>query len=171
MEPRNPNSSRASVVFVCGGHVGSVDNWSHTADSVSPGSESRANGQEGSPGTWEVLTVLRRWPAQEQPAQKTPARSVGLASGTARGRIADAPRYRPAKETKRSETAVRKSQCLIVPMKQGNHPRDPVEGRGHHFTNRWRETCQVRRDLTPCQQNANGSRNSLGTARTWPSRI
>ena len=55
-------------------------------------------------------------------------------------------------------------------MNQGNHPRDPVEGRGRHFTNRWRETCQVRRDLIPCQRNANGSRNSLGTALTWPSR-
>ena len=36
--------------------------------------------------------------------------------------------------------------------------------------NRWRETCRVRRDLIPCPRNNNGSRNSPGTALTWPSR-
>ena len=36
--------------------------------------------------------------------------------------------------------------------------------------NRWRETCQVRRDLIPCPRNNNGSRNSPGTALTWLSR-
>jgi hypothetical protein len=164
-------SWRASVVFVCGGHVESVDNWSDRADSVPPGSESRANGQEGSPGTWEILTVSRRRPVQEQPVQQTPGRSADLASGVGRGQIADDPRYRQAKETERGETTVRKSQHFIVPMKQGNHPRDPVEGRECHFTNRWRDTCQVRRDLGSCQQNANGSRNSHGTALTWLSRI
>ena len=42
-----------------------------------------------------------------------------------------------------------------------------MEGRGHHFTNHWRETCQVRRDLIPCQRNDDGSRNSPGTVLTW----
>ena len=154
---------RASAFLVRGGHARSVDNWSHTADLISPGSENRANGHEGSPGTWEILAVLRRLPDREQPVQQTPGRSDGLASGAVRGRIADDPKYRRAKETKRSEKTVRRSQHSIVPMNQGNHPRDPAEGRGCHFTNRWRETCQVRRDLIPCQQNANGSRSSLGT--------
>ena len=129
---RTPKSYswRASVVFVCGGRVGSVYKGSAPADPVPPGSESRANGHEGSPGTWEILTVLRRRPDREQPVQQTPGRSDGLASGAARGRIADDPRYRRAKETKRSEKAVRRSQHSIVPMNQGNHPRDPAEGRG-----------------------------------------
>src|SRR6476660_7818444 len=55
IEPRNSQSWRASVLVRRGGHVGSVDNWSPPADPVSPGSESRANGHEGSPGTWETL--------------------------------------------------------------------------------------------------------------------
>ena len=54
---------RASVFFVCGGHVGSVDTGSAPAGPVPPGSESKANGRGGSPGTWEILPVLRRPPA------------------------------------------------------------------------------------------------------------
>ena len=57
IEPRNSQLWRASAVRVSGGHVESVDKWSHFADSVSPGSESKANGHEGSPGTWEILAV------------------------------------------------------------------------------------------------------------------
>src|ERR1019366_1064122 len=47
----------ALVLLWCGGRAGHVDNWSHTACPVSPGSESRANGHEGFTGTWETLPV------------------------------------------------------------------------------------------------------------------
>ena len=40
----------------------------------------------------------------------------------------------------------------------GTIPRDPGEGRRRRLMNRWRETCQVRRDLIPCPRNDNGSR-------------
>ena len=91
-------------------------------------------------------------------------------SAAERGRNTDAPRYRQAKETKCGEKTVRKSERLVVPLIQGNHPRDPGEGRRRHLMNRWRETCQVRRDLITCPRNDNGSRNSPGTALTWRSR-
>src|SRR5271166_3968272 len=78
--------------------------------------------------------------------------------------------YRQAKETKCGEKGGKESERLVVPLSQGNHPRDPGEGRGRRLMNRWRETCQVRRDLIPCPRNDNGSRNSPGTALTWLSR-
>lgn len=46
------------------------------------------------------------------------------------GRNADAPRYRQAKETKRGEKAVRKSQCPIVALKRGNGPSGPRGAKG-----------------------------------------
>ena len=79
-----------------------------------------------------------------------------------RGRTGTQRWYRQAKETKCGETGGKESERLIVPASQGNHPRDPGEGRGRHLMNRWRETCQVRRDLIPCPRNDNGSRNSPG---------
>ena len=78
--------------------------------------------------------------------------------------------YRQAKETKCGEKGGKKSERLVVPLIQGNHPRDPGEGRRRHLMYRWRETCRVRRDLIPCPRNNNGSRNSPGTALTWHSR-
>src|SRR5262245_64120938 len=41
--------------------------------------------------------------------------------------------YRQAKETKRGETGGKKSERLAVPLSQGNHPRDPGEGRRRHL--------------------------------------
>ena len=53
----------------------------------------------------------------------------------------------------------------------GEPPRtDPEEGRRRRLMNRWRETCQVHRDLRPCPRNNDGSRNSPGTLRICPSR-
>ena len=46
----------------------------------------------------------------------------GHASAAERGRNADAPWYRQAKETKCGEKAVRKSECPIVASKRGNGP-------------------------------------------------
>src|SRR5262249_40387280 len=83
--------------------------------------------------------------------------------GTKRG-------YRQTKETKCGETDGKESERLVVPLSQGNHPRDPGEGRGRPRRNRWRETGQVRRDLSPCSRNNSGSRNSPGTAVTGHSR-
>ena len=78
--------------------------------------------------------------------------------------------YRQAKETKCGEKGGKKSERLVVPLNQGNHPRDPGEGRGRRLMNRWRETCRVRRDPITCTRNDNGSRNSPGIALIWPSR-
>src|SRR3954468_9386744 len=78
--------------------------------------------------------------------------------------------YRQAKETKCGEKDGKESERLAVPLSQGNHPRDPGEGRGRHLMNRWRETCRVRRDPSTCPRNNNGSRNSPGMALTWHSR-
>src|ERR1700733_3925380 len=41
--------------------------------------------------------------------------------------------YRQATETKHGETGGKKSERLAVPLSQGNHPRDPGEGRRRHL--------------------------------------
>src|SRR5260370_23626703 len=78
--------------------------------------------------------------------------------------------YRQTKETKCGETDDRESQRLVVPLSQGNYPKDPGEGRGRRLMKRRRETCRVRRDSITCTRNNDGSRHSPGTALTWPSR-
>ena len=72
------------------------------------------------PGTWETLTVPRRRPDGSNRYNKLPDDPSASASGAERGRMADAPRYRQAKETKRGEMTVRESQRPIVAVKQGN---------------------------------------------------
>ena len=74
------------------------------------------------PGTWETLTVPRRRPDGSNRYNKLPDDPSASASGAERGRMADAPRYRQAKETKCGETTVRESQRPIVAVKQGNGP-------------------------------------------------
>ena len=56
------------------------------------------------------------------------------------GRTGDERWYRQAKETKCGEIGGKESERLVVPLSQGNHPRDPGEGRGRRLMNRWRET-------------------------------
>jgi hypothetical protein len=56
------------------------------------------------------------------------------------GRTGDERWYRQTKETKCGEMGGKESERLVVPLSQGNHPRDPGEGRGRHLMNRWRET-------------------------------
>ena len=56
------------------------------------------------------------------------------------GRTGDERWYRQAKATKCGEMGGKESERLVVPLSQGNHPRDPGEGRGRHLMNRWRET-------------------------------
>ena len=56
------------------------------------------------------------------------------------GRTGDERWYRQAKETKCGEMGGKESERLVVPLSQGNHPRDPGEGRGRRLMNRWRET-------------------------------
>ena len=103
--------------------------WSHQRCPVTPGSESRANDHEGSPGTWETLpspssTAGRRY-------RLTNSR---LIRGPASGADGDERRtqrwYRQAKETKRGEKGGRESERLIVPMKRGNRPEGPRGGKG-----------------------------------------
>ena len=68
----------------------------------------------------------------------------GMIRGPASGAVGDEQGthgwYRQAKETKCGETGGKKSERLVVPLSQGNHPRDPGEGRGRRLMNRWRET-------------------------------
>jgi hypothetical protein len=56
------------------------------------------------------------------------------------GRTGDERWYRQAKETKCGEMDGKESERLVVPLIQGNHPRDPGEGRRRRLMNRWRET-------------------------------
>src|SRR5208337_1041420 len=61
-------------------------------------------------------------------------------------------RYRQAKETKCGEKTVRKSQCLIVPLKQGNHPEGPWGGKEASSHARGPDTGKVPRDPTPVHE-------------------
>ena len=54
----------------------------------------------------------------------------GSASGAGGGRTTDATMVCPAKETKRGEMGGRESQHLIVPLKRGNQPEGPRQGKG-----------------------------------------
>jgi hypothetical protein len=91
----------------------------------------------------------------ELPHPKAPGSSTGVGL---KGRDEDRRKgwYRQAKETKCGETVGRKSECLIVPLIQGNSNRgNPEEGRGHLSWNRWRETCRVHRNSETCQRDDN----------------
>ena len=142
--------------------------WTHQRAWSHRGRRNMANDQvgfSGNLGDLAVSIVTAGWsPAyQLQVDPRLPSRAGGDEQGTKRW-------YRQAKETKCGEMGGKESERLVVPLSQGNHPRDPGEGRGRRLMNRWRETCQVRRDLSPCPRNDNGSRNSPGTALTWLSR-
>jgi hypothetical protein len=99
----------------------------HSACLVTPGSENRANDHKGSPGNLgdPVVSIV---PAGRSPAYQLqadlqlPVPSCGDEPGTKRW-------YRQAKETKRGEMVGRESQCPIVPMKRGNQPEGPREGK------------------------------------------
>ena len=77
-----------------------------------------------------------------------------------RGRSADDPRYRQAKETKRGETTVRKSQHPIVLFEAGEPPRGTLWRKGGaNSRHLWRERseancltsgCKSRRRRSPC---------------------
>ena len=94
------------------------------------------------PGTWETLTVPRRRPDGSNRYNKLPADPSASASGAERGRMADAPRYRQAKETKCGETTVRESQRPIVAANQGNGPSRTLgsEGGTVLWAGRWNHT-------------------------------
>ena len=120
----------------------------------------------GFPGNLGDLAVSIAMPAGDPAYQlQVDPRPTSEADGDERGTKRW---YRQAKETKCGEKDSKESERLAVPLSQGNHPRDPGEGRGRHFTNRGRETCQVRRDLIACLRNNDGSQNSPGNARPWP---
>ena len=63
-----------------------------------------------------------------------PPTNSRLIHGSASGAGGDEPRtqrwYRQAKETKRGEMGGRESQHLIVPLKRGNQPEGPRQGKG-----------------------------------------
>ena len=119
--------------------------------------------------TWRMITRVPRElgrpcrlhrNAGRRPGLPTPGGSTapcpGL-SGTNEGRndgIAKRRKRSAAKETSGSRSASEYRRA------GGTIPRDPGEGRRRRLMNRWRETCQVRRDLIPCPRNDNGSRGS-----------
>ena len=96
-------------------------NWSRRVCLVTPGSESRANGQEGSPGTLgdpdASIEMPEGDPAYQLQVDPRPPRpgSTGTKTRTHRW-------YRQAKETKCGETGGRESECLIRLLIQGNRP-------------------------------------------------
>ena len=88
--------------------------------SVLPGSENRAKAHEGSPGTWETLSVslVNFRPGYRQTNSRPPrpaSRPTGANTGRKRW-------YRQAKATKRGGKGGRESERLIVPSKRGNRP-------------------------------------------------
>ena len=170
IEPRNiPYRREPSSLSDAGAEPGISYTWTHRRAWSHRGRRNRANDHQGSPGTWETLPSPSSMPAGD-PAYQLQAdpRPTSEADGDERGTKRW---YRQAKETKCGETGGKESERLVVPLSQGNHPRDPGEGRGRRLMNRWRETCRVRRDPNSCPRNNNGSRNSPGTALTWRSRI
>ena len=97
-----------------------------------------ANDRTGFTGTWETLRLHRDCRLETRLTNSRLIRSLrprlaGTKNGTERW-------YRQAKETKCGEMGGKESERLAVPLSQGNHPRDPGEGRGRRFMNRWRET-------------------------------
>ena len=80
------------------------------------------------PGTWETLSFPSSTAAGDTAYQLPIDPRLRV-----RGR-GDEPRtqrwYRQAKETKRGEMGGRESQHLIVPLKRGNQPEGPRQGKG-----------------------------------------
>jgi hypothetical protein len=97
-----------------------------------------ANDHKGFPGTWETLPSPSELPAGDPAYQlQVDPRPTSEADGDERGTKRW---YHQTKETKCGEMSGKESERLVVPLSQGNHPRDPGEGRGRHLMNRWRET-------------------------------
>ena len=158
IEPRNflvvsprPGQSR--------GPRRAVRTWSHRDYSVTPGSESRANGHRGIP--WELGRPCRLHRSAGRSYRLT---NSGMIRGPATGADGDERRsqrwYRQAKETKRGEKGGRESQCPIVPMKRGNQPEGPREGKGvpSHDPSEGNTPGTSRPE--PCPRNDDGSRRS-----------
>ena len=80
------------------------------------------------PGTWETLPFHRARPLEIPPTNSRLIHgSASGAGGTNHGRNVW---YRQAKATKRGEMGGRESQHLIVPLKRGNQPEEPRQGKG-----------------------------------------
>jgi hypothetical protein len=131
--------------------------WSQRACSVTPGSENMANGHEGSPGTWETL------PSPSECRLETRLTNSRKIPDPASGAGGDERRthrwYRQAKTTKCGEKGGRESECLIVPLKRGNHTAGtPWREGGTVSRHRWRETRRVLSNPWTCHRNFNGSR-------------
>ena len=81
------------------------------------------------PGTWETLPL-----PSSKAAGRTPPTNSRLIHGSASGAGGDEQRtqrwYRQAKETKGGEMGGRESQHPRVPLKRGNQPEEPRQGKG-----------------------------------------
>jgi hypothetical protein len=103
--------------------------WTHRGCTVTPGSESRANGHEGSPGNLGGPDA-----STESAGRGYRLKNPGMIRGPATGAGGDERRsrrwYRRAKETKRGEKGGGESERLILPTKRGNQPEGPRRGKG-----------------------------------------
>ena len=97
--------------------------------SVPPGSESRAQAHQDSPGTWEVQPSLvdKPWRGAATP-QSPRLRGRRRAAGSEHRRTAS---HRLAKDNEASGTGGWKSHSAIVPWRLGNSPRRTQWREGH----------------------------------------
>ena len=86
---------------------------------------------KGSPGTWEILTSpsVKQAGKADRPT-KPPGPEAGECAGLGERNVALRKVPWSRRTTRRSGKGVRKSEQPTVPMKLGNRPGDPAEGKG-----------------------------------------
>jgi hypothetical protein len=94
-----------------------------------------ANGNRGSPGTWEILSSPRKHSRTGVPGNNPRPAAVARSGGGSETCVI--PWYRQAKETKRGGRGGRKSQCLDSTDEAGElDPRGPGGGEARHRVTR-----------------------------------
>ena len=127
IEPRNHSSWRAFVVDISGGRVESVDPWSQSADSISPGSENMANDQWVSRELGRPWCLHRTFRMGDRNRQLPGPRRRVCGRGE---RTSDAAMVSRRELSERREMGIRESERLVVPTKRGNRPLGPRRGKG-----------------------------------------
>ena len=135
--------------------------------SAGPGRRSCANGNWGSPGTWEFLSSPRKTTRMGIPGDQPQARRSALGGGGSETRPAK-PWYRQTKATKCGGRGGRKSQCLGSTEESGElGPRGPGgwEAR-QRVTAGCSDRIQGKRRIAPARRHSGGH---PGVAWPWPS--
>ena len=154
IEPRNALSARADVVRWTEGYI---------AASERPWRRGPRRGRSA----WHACGWVSREPGRPHRLHLKGCRGAGtgspsprpwtwhLASGGANPQVLGW--YRRAKATKRGGMGGEESECLILPVKRGNHAHDTPwrEGGAGRWT-RWRERRPTHRDWSPSQRHDNG---------------